>query len=331
MTRRRGEWRGEQLSAIDIEHLLKSLSTKTSTGNHTKTTLDEIERMSFHVLAGTYSEETFYTLTMLDKSFPSLKNMQNPEIYFKMSPLMTSLFNGNFIYANFLLDLGVNIEARDSNGKNILLHAATANHIANYRDPETVKSFQLEKKLESLFGQSQTITEDELQTFERIFALKDWFQSMDTNQKYELLSTLHSNEKYDIFKFLIKQWQKESTNEQKLDILMAIKPEDNELFCVVANCWRDFISFDIEKPKYVERMLEMGFFSKPEIKSVAKLPVKIDPGPKTEASAAIVGAERLEEDEAHPVARPNSEIATKSGPGQNKKAKGAAKVTSHRK
>lgn len=330
MTRRRGEWRGEQLSAIDIERLLKSLSTKTSTSKRTKPTLNEIERMSFHVLAGTYSEETFYTLTILDKSFPSLKNMQNPEIYFKMSPLMTSLFNGNFIYTNFLLDLGVNIEARDSNGKNILLHAATANHIANYRDPETVKSFQLEKKLESLFGESQTITEDELQTFERIFALKDWFQSMDTNQKYELLSTLHSNEKYDIFKFLIKQWQKESTNEQKLDILMAIKPEDNELFCVVANCWRDYISFDIEEHKYVERMLEMGFFSKPEIERTAELPAKTNPKPETEASAAIVQLDTLKAKGAHPVARPNSEIGVKSRPDQAKKVKGTAEITSPR-
>ncbi len=325
MTRRKGEWNGEQLSAIEIEHLLKSLSIKTKNpaSRHTRPKLDEKERMSFHVLAGTYSEETFTTLKELDKLFPGLKNMQNPDIYFKMSPLMTSLFNGNFIYANFLLDLGVDIEAQDSLGKNILLHAATATHIADYRDPETVESFQLEEKLESLFGQSQTIAEDQMQTFQRIFSLKDWFQSMNVLQIHQLLITLQK--KRDIFDFVIDQWQHHPDYDKKIELLMQLPIEHADLFCEIADRWREQMEIKPERSmdksgarsqqSIIKKFIEMGFFSKPEIKRAVKLPAETDPKPEIEASAAI----------------PNPEIATRSGPIHNQKVKDATETTSPRK
>ncbi len=278
MTRRKGEWNGEQLSAIEIEHLLKSLSIKTKNpaSRHTRPKLDEKERMSFHVLAGTYSEETFTTLKELD-----------------------------------------------SLGKNILLHAATATHIADYRDPETVESFQLEEKLESLFGQSQTIAEDQMQTFQRIFSLKDWFQSMNVLQIHQLLITLQK--KRDIFDFVIDQWQHHPDYDKKIELLMQLPIEHADLFCEIADRWREQMEIKPERSmdksgarsqqSIIKKFIEMGFFSKPEIKRAVKLPAETDPKPEIEASAAI----------------PNPEIATRSGPIHNQKVKDATETTSPRK
>ncbi len=181
----------------------KILETASKLSLHKKidiTKLTETQRAIFFLLSTIIPPQHLpEILAKLNELDPNWINYSSPESFKGQTALMYALETGNFLYVHHLLESSDKIEITHDKIKNtnVLFYIAISSHQLSYRSKE-----DLREKLAEIFLGSQSIEEDELQIFQRLYDLCDWDKEMNNESKISLMASLFLNNKKLLINFL---------------------------------------------------------------------------------------------------------------------------------